>query len=77
MLNEPVLSEACPACPELSRGKRSRRVEGMKHPAIARQILRGVYPRAKRRTQNDIVVPFQQSNLFLYSADLFADSTVL
>jgi hypothetical protein len=39
MLNEPVLSE----------------VEGVKHLAIAREILRGVYPRAKRRTQNDIV----------------------
>jgi hypothetical protein len=39
MLNEPVLSE----------------VEGVKHLAIAREILRGVYPRAKRRAQNDIV----------------------
>jgi hypothetical protein len=27
----------------------------VKHLAIAREILRGVYPRAKRRTQNDIV----------------------
>jgi hypothetical protein len=27
----------------------------VKHLAIAREILRGVYPRAKRRAQNDIV----------------------
>jgi hypothetical protein len=27
----------------------------VKHLAISREILRGVYPRAKRRTQNDIV----------------------
>ena len=36
MLNEPVLSE----------------VEGVKHLAIAREILRGVYPRAQRLMNN-------------------------
>jgi hypothetical protein len=30
----------------------------VKHLVIAREILRGVYPRAKRRTQNDIVHHF-------------------